>query len=123
MHGQRHLMIIDDSRVSRMMMTTLIKTTHPEITIHEASNGQEAIDVSLDKSIDYFSVDYNMPGINGLETIEKLKQSFPEAVYALLSANTQDAIVSRAKESHINCFKKPINEELISSLMEHFING
>lgn len=123
MPGQKHLMIIDDSKVSRMMMTSIIKENYPELIIYEASNSQEAIDISIDKPIDFFSVDYNMPGLNGLETIEKLKQSFPDAAYALLSANTQDAIVTRANESNVNCFKKPISEELILSLMEYFINA
>ena len=76
MSSSKTLMIIDDSKVSRMMITAIIKDKKPDLNIIESSNGNEALDLSKGKSIDFFSIDYNMPGIDGLELISQLKKRF-----------------------------------------------
>ena len=52
------LMVVDDSKVSRMMISAIVKDKYPEMVIHEASNGDEALALSNGKEIDLFSVDY-----------------------------------------------------------------
>jgi len=114
------LMIIDDSKVSRMMISAIVKSTHPDIILLEASNAEEALEISQGKLINYFSVDFNMPGIDGLELIGKLKVNFPDGKFALLTANIQDAIQQRTLQAGAVCINKPISEASIARMLEYF---
>lgn len=120
MPENKTIMIVDDSKVSRMMITAIIKNNHPDMAFIEASDGGEAIELSKGQSIDFFSVDLNMPGIDGLELITKLKSNFPNSKYALLTANIQDAIKTKAEQAGAICINKPISETCIGTMLEYF---
>jgi len=114
------IMIIDDSKVSRMMISSIIKNRRPDIKLIEASNGEEAIELSSAALVNFFSVDLNMPGIDGLELIALLKNDFPSSKFALLTANIQDTVKKNAKEAGAACFNKPISEDCIDKMLEYF---
>jgi two-component system, chemotaxis family, chemotaxis protein CheY len=114
------IMIVDDSKVSRMMISAIIKDKYPDLVIVEAVNGQEAIKLSESKTIDFFSVDYNMPEMDGLEMIAELNSKLPNSKFALLTANIQDATHQKAAALGAKCFNKPINEECIVKVLEYF---
>ncbi|VAW56144.1 hypothetical protein MNBD_GAMMA07-426 [hydrothermal vent metagenome] len=116
------LMIVDDSKVSRMMIKSIVLNKSPDIEIYEAADGQSALDQAEGKSIDYFSVDYNMPIMDGIEFITKMRQHDSQAKFALLTANIQEATHKKADEIGAKCINKPINEACINTLLEYF-NG
>lgn len=120
MSSGKTLMIIDDSKVSRMMIKAIIKDKRPDLNILEASNGDEALSSSKGKTIEFFSVDYNMPGIDGLELINRFKDDFSRSKFALLTANIQDATHAKAKSIGATCINKPISEESILKMLEYF---
>ncbi len=120
MPNTKKIMIVDDSKVSRMMISAIIKNHNPEIVIIEASNGQEALTLSKAEPVDFFSVDLNMPGIDGIETITQLKKDFASSKFALLTANIQEAIHKKATGVGAKCFNKPISEDCILKMLEYF---
>lgn len=122
MSDSKTVLIVDDSKVSRMMIKAIIKDQHPEWTLLEAGNADEAIECSSANKIDYFSVDLNMPGKDGLELITILKPQMPQSVFALLTANIQEHVHKGAKELGAHCFNKPITETSISEMLRYF-NG
>jgi YesN/AraC family two-component response regulator len=90
-----------------------------------AFSGQEALEL-LEKSnppeVMYIFSDINMPGMTGLELLDKVKERFPQIKISMISAygdteNYNKAINSGAKEF----FTKPIDfnslKEEISSLL------
>ena len=118
--SKKILLIVDDSKVSRMMLSMKIKEIKPNVDIIEAKDGDEAIEKTKGKHIDYFSIDLNMPGLNGLEVIERLKPDFPEAKFALFTANIQDGTQKKAEALDACCVHKPIGEESINKLLGYF---
>lgn len=122
MSDPNKIMIVDDSRVSRMMIVAIIKDKQPDWEIIEAGSGDEAIELASGKNISYFSLDLNMPGMDGFELIENLKPDFPDSAYALLTANIQEATHKRAQELGAACINKPISENSIGKMLEYF-NG
>lgn len=115
------VMIVDDSRVSRMMITAMITSAHGDWNIIEAADGAEALD-KCDDSIDFFSVDLNMPGIDGIELIEKLKPQFAAGKFALMTANIQDAVRHRCENLDIYFVNKPVTEDSVGAMLDYF-NG
>lgn len=116
------LLIIDDSRVSRMMIKQLIASKHPDWNILEAADGEAGLRLAKENDINFFSVDLNMPGIDGLQVIEQLQQSNGTRSMVLMTANIQEAIFKRALQLGAACIHKPITEDSIDRMLEIF-NG
>lgn len=113
----RNIFIIDDSRVSRMMVSGIAKKTYPEATIFEAANADEALALKLDKELTHIICDYNMPGMDGLTLCESLKKIHSKTYISLLTANIQAAIRNKAQDMGIHFYKKPVTEERVLSIL------
>lgn len=122
MAASKRVLIIDDSLVSRMMIKKGIEDLCPDWSLLEAKDAENALQVVKDNEFDCFSIDYNMPGMNGLELMAILNQQYPEAKKALLTANIQDAIRDQTLSLGGQCINKPISEATIKQLVSYF-NG
>ena len=106
------LLIVDDSKVSRLMLRAIVEDNLPDTQIFEASDGVEALDqLSQNDAIDMAIVDYNMPGMNGLELWQKIKDQVPHG--ALLTANIQPHIRAEAESLGATFLNKPVSEETV----------
>ncbi len=114
------LLIVDDSKVSRMMIINIVKTRKPEWDLIEAASGEEALAKANVTDIDYFSIDLNMPGIDGLEVIEQLKSRYSPSRMVLMTANIQENIHDRANALGASHVHKPITEASIDKLLGYF---
>ena len=70
------VLVADDERVIRQGLQVLITRYYRELTVLEASNGQECWDIlSTELQIRLAFVDIRMPEINGLQICEKTKMA------------------------------------------------
>src|ERR1044071_4578425 len=91
------VLIVDDSRLSRMMIRTFITNARPDWTIVEASNAQEALEKTAALTVDAMTLDLNMPGMDGLSLATRFKAKYPKALITLLTANIQSGVRQRAE--------------------------
>jgi CheY-like chemotaxis protein len=113
----RTVLIVDDSRVSRLVARQYILALHADWTVVEAANGEEALAKAPDVHPQLVLMDVNMPGMGGLACAEKLRALLPDAHISLLTANVQDATRARASEIGVGFMEKPITEERIARLV------
>lgn len=114
------ILVVDDSRVSRMMISAVIKNLFPEWGIVEAGNADEAlVAIKENSNIDLVILDFNMPGMDGLELAERLVGLLPNAKLSLLTANIQDSIQRKASELGIGFVKKPITQDKIEGILSY----
>ena len=113
------IMIVDDSKVSRMILKKTISEITSDVTIIEASNADEAVEKLSSEEIEAAILDFHMPGLNGLDLAEKLINLQPALVITMLTANIQNEIKDRAKALNIGYLAKPVNKAKI----ETFIMG
>jgi len=111
------LLIVDDSRLSRMMVRAFTQANQPDWHIIEACNGEEALSVCEGQEITYMTIDYNMPGIDGLHLALQLRDIYPNAKISLLTANIQQHLMDEAKASGLAFISKPITEQKIASFI------
>lgn len=111
------ILVVDDSRVSRMLSRQFILQKHADWTIAEAASGEEAIDKLQSVTPDLVLLDLNMPGMGGLAAVEKIREKCPTARITLLTANVQDAIRERAAALGIGFAEKPITEARIDQVI------
>ena len=112
------MLIVDDSKLTRLMIKKFANESYPELQFLEAANADEALERSQGQSIDIMTIDYNMPGDNGLDLAEKLKETHPNARISLLTANVQDAIQKRTSNLGIEFIPKPVDENKIVNFLK-----
>ncbi|MEO5332161.1 MAG: response regulator [Magnetococcus sp. YQC-5] len=109
-------LIVDDSSLARMMVRKIFSTRFPEWRLVEAKDGEEAL--AMDGIGPKIALlDFNMPGMNGIELAEKLMAKHPGLTVYLVTANIQERMQQKADSMGIGFIKKPIAEEKIVDLL------
>lgn len=114
------LLIVDDSRVSRMMIKGRILMAHPDWILHEAGCAEEALALAASESPDFISMDVNMPGASGFEVVEQLRAMGSKARVVMLTANVQQSSRDRAASLGAHFVQKPATEIAVRQMLEHF---
>lgn len=117
MNEMKTVLIVDDSRVSRLMARQFILSAKPGWTVVEAATGEEAIEKVDAACPVLILIDVNMPGIGGVAAAEQLRTICPDAHISLVTANVQNATRNRAAELGIGFMEKPITEPRIHALI------
>ena len=117
------VLIVDDSRLSRMMIRTVITQVHPDWTIIEASNGQEALEKTATQTVDLMTIDLNMPGMDGLTLAAQLKHNHPTAYITLVTANIQESVRHRAAAAGMGFIAKPVSEDSVLACLSSLENS
>lgn len=118
--SKKTLLVVDDSRVSRMMIRTLVLSKQPEWQILEAASGEEALNRFRENMPDYVTMDMNMPGMDGIEASGKIKQIYPATKVVLLTANVQDSSRQKAQALGIAFVAKPITLACIQQALDFY---
>lgn len=69
------ILIVDDEKIERRGIKSLLKKLNIELEIHETSNGKEALEYLLENEIDILFTDIKMPFMDGIELIENVKNN------------------------------------------------
>jgi two-component system chemotaxis response regulator CheY len=70
------VLVVDDSAAIRKILQRVLRQTGMAINaIHEAGDGQEALDLLRSRRIDLVLTDINMPRMDGLELLAAIKGS------------------------------------------------
>lgn len=115
---RKKILIVDDSRVSRMLLIAYMKNLRPEWTYDEAASGEAAMEIANKQVFDGISMDINMIGISGLDAARKIRQSQLNIKIVLVSANVQQAIRDEAKDIGVQFLQKPITEHTAEKIVE-----
>lgn len=102
-------LLVDDSRVSRMMLSSLILAEDSSWQVFEAGNGAEALSLAEQHQPTLIILDINMPVMDGFEAAALLRPMLPSATLLFLSANVQASSRVRAEELGVHFLAKPIS--------------
>ncbi|MBF0272483.1 MAG: response regulator [Magnetococcales bacterium] len=114
---KKTVLIVDDSSLARMMVRKIFATKFTEWNLIEAKDGEEALNLS-DTPLHLALLDFNMPGMNGIELAEKLMVKHPRMAVYLVTANIQDRMHQRAESMGIGFIKKPIADGKIADILQ-----
>ena len=89
------VVVADDQEIVRRGIERLFEDEDIDI-IAEASNGQEALTRTVRKKPDVLLMDVMMPGVDGLDTLEKLRKQAPHVKVVMMSAFENPTYVARA---------------------------
>lgn len=89
--------------------------------VEVATNGADAILMAEQNNYDIIFLDENMPGLSGLETLEKLKSINPHIPVILITKSEEENIMDEAIGSKISDYLiKPVNpNQILITLKKH----
>lgn len=111
------ILIVDDSRLSRMISRQYVLSLHKDWDIVEAATGEQAIEMAAEKQPYLILLDVNMPGMGGLAAAAILRQNYPQTHIVLLTANVQHSVQAQAEEMGLGFLSKPIKEAEIHAML------
>ncbi|MGD2118759.1 MAG: response regulator [Chromatiales bacterium] len=107
------VLIVDDNRMSRMLINTIIKAHHPAWTSIDVASKAEAFSKTAGKSIQLIIVNMNASGFDNDAIPQQLQQQFPTADIVLIAADDQQ----QARVDNFSCIVEPVTEDkLMNSL-------
>jgi two-component system chemotaxis response regulator CheY len=112
------VLIVDDSRLSRMIIKALIMEKHPDWAVLEASNSEQTI--SLMKAIeepDLITLDVNMPGMDGLSLAVLIRETWASVPVVIMTANVQESVSKKCSELKIGFVEKPVNADSVAKAL------
>lgn len=116
------LLIVDDSRTSRMLIKGIVASLRPAWRVIEAGGGEEALALVAAENPDFVSMDVNMPGISGLEAAGRIRLKFPQVRVVLCTANVQESVRQAAGRAGVHFVAKPITPASVTDMVGFFEN-
>ncbi len=113
------ILIVDDNRDACTMMARLLSAFGYQTDM--AYNGQAALQLASQKAYGVAIIDYQMPGLNGVELFREMRAVQPELAGVFLTGHTTIDVVYPAIEAGVlRVLSKPADfQELIPILEEH----
>jgi DNA-binding NarL/FixJ family response regulator len=93
MTGKIRLLIVDDQRLMREGLRTLLELEHGFEIAGEAADGQAALDAYAELLPDVVLMDIRMPGMDGVEATRRLCERWPGTKVIILTTFDDDANV------------------------------
>lgn len=87
------LLIVDDQRLMREGLRTLLELEPDMLVTGEAADGQEALSLFASLQPDVVLMDIRMPVMDGVEATRRLRQDYPQARVIILTTFDDDAYV------------------------------
>jgi len=115
------VLVVDDEAHIRKYIALIVKRLgNPEII--EAQNGEDAITLFSSHKPDIVLLDVNMPGMDGIQALEKIRETDPKAVVVMLTSLAARNVVERCVElGAANFVRKDTPKEAIAKIIAETI--
>ncbi len=106
--NEANILWIDDEIDLLKIQILFLETKGHKVTT--ANNGYDALDLVKENNYDIIFLDENMPGMNGLEVLQKVKEINPNIPIVMVTKNEEEDIMDEAIGSKISDYLiKPVN--------------
>jgi two-component system, chemotaxis family, chemotaxis protein CheY len=116
--SQMTCLVVDDSAFMRFHLKRLIRSFQ-NITPSEAANGDDAITEYKRLQPDFVLMDIIMPGMQGVETVRRIRAFDPAARVIMISSVAYKEMVEEAFDAGAKYFiPKPVTTEALRKAIE-----
>jgi DNA-binding NarL/FixJ family response regulator len=118
------LLLVDDQRLMREGLRTLLELEHDFEIAGEAGDGQAALDAYAELRPDVVLMDIRMPGLDGVEATRRLRAHWPEARVIILTTFDDDAYVFEGlRAGALGYLLKDVSGQDLASAVRTVANG
>ena len=117
-------LVVDDHPINRLLVKQVLKNAWPKAQVLEAVNGQQALEVLAQSSVDLVLMDMVMPVMDGIEATRRLRQNTvwqPLPVMGL-TANVNPVDLETFRQAGLNTVMlKPFEPVQLCSRIEQLL--
>mgnify|MGYP001179625694 CR=1 FL=1 len=115
------LLVVDDSPSVLALIAAELAERIPQATILSAASGEQALEIAEQHMVDAATLDFHMPGVDGLELLQRLRNKCPSGRYVLLTADhTEDTAHKAVKMGALYC-PKPLTSSQTERIVRYFM--
>ncbi len=118
----KKIMVVDDSNAIRESLVFTLKTAGYDVV--ESSNGEDALKLMKEHSIGLFISDVNMPGMDGITLLKKIKadNEYKHTPVIMLTTEGSGDMINQGKEAGARAWMiKPFQQkDLINAVKKLF---
>lgn len=117
MGEKKTILYVDDEPLNLMVFKASFRLSY---NVMVANNGDEGLRMLEESGADFLISDMQMPGMNGVELIEIVKQRCPELpCFILTGYDCNEEISAAISRGVVNAyFSKPFDKDLIEQYLE-----
>jgi DNA-binding NtrC family response regulator len=105
--GKASILVVDDEPAMRLLVAAILKDEGHDVTA--AANGEEALQLIERRHYHLIISDLRMPGMSGVDLLERVKQGDPETAVILLTAfGTVEGAVEAMRKGAAHYLLKPL---------------
>ncbi|WP_353635465.1 PAS domain S-box protein (plasmid) [Halobacterium sp. NMX12-1] len=117
---------IDDDSSFADLVATFLEREHEAFTVHTETDPRDALAVleTSERSVDCVVCDYDMPGLDGLEVLERVRDAHPDLPFILYTGKGSEEIASEAISAGVTDYlQKTGSTEQYSVLANRILNA
>ncbi len=121
MPADKIILLVDDEEMLSDLLAELLESNNYNVI--KVSSGREALKVLTEEiKVDLAIIDYNMPDMNGLETIKEIRK-LDSNLPVLLSSGTPELNIDSELDNYniTSCVQKPYEFETMLATIQKFI--
>jgi two-component system chemotaxis response regulator CheB len=103
------VLIVDDSAFMRKIISDMMNEFTDITVAGTARTGKDALELIPKLNPDIITLDVEMPGLNGLDTLKEIKKKFNIPVIMLSSNNKPEITIEALEFGAIDFIEKPVN--------------
>ena len=118
------ILVVDDSKAMRMIVRRTLRMAGFHHEVREASSGVEALQALQAEPIDLVLSDWNMPEMNGLQLLEKLRTEGSKVKFGFVTSESSvDMRTAAGNAGALFTITKPFTPEGFRTVLEPFLGA
>jgi len=110
--GAGTILVVDDELLARQLFADVLREAG--YVTHQAENGEQALEIAQQETIDVVLLDIMMPGMSGLEVLAKLGELTPDSPVIIVTANpTSDNAITALRLGAFDFIVKGFKNEVM----------
>jgi DNA-binding NtrC family response regulator len=110
------VLFVDDDKMAQKLMSKFLK----DWNIYCASSGQEALETMEEKTYAVVLLDYQMPGMDGIELLKRIKKRHSMVQVIMITGSDEiNTLVTSLSEGADDFILKPVKKETLFKVLEN----
>ncbi len=117
------ILLVDDQRQVNRVLRSALEISSRDYIINDVSSAEEAL-LEIDRGpVDLLVTDLRLPGMTGLELVERVRATHPQARTILITGDATEDVRRRAEALGVIAFlRKPIGTNMFLEIVEHALS-
>jgi len=112
------IIFVDDDETDLLILRRILRPVSGEWDMTFVSSGQDALKAMEQSRFAMIVSDMQMPGMDGVELLERVKQRYPDMVRIILSSVAEEETKLRAVQAAHIWMAKPCDVEFLKNIVE-----